>query len=287
MNKKKLIPSIIIIFSLVILLISSLGNEEEVSGTDFPSHRIIAHAMGGIHDLTYTNTFEAFVANYERGTRIFETDLLLSKDGKLIARHEWTTHMSEMLGQLEVLPANQQGTVLNYKQFMDTPIKDIYSPLDWERILDLLQHYPDTYIVTDTKESDPAQMMKEFKMLTDAALSRDPALLERIIPQIYSRDMLEQLTQIHPFTHVIYTLYESQDSDEQVVDFVKKSGVDITMPENRVSKKFVKSLKQAGARVYVHTINNEKQIQKLSKIGVDGFYTDTVSENDLKSPHKQ
>ncbi|MDQ0196801.1 glycerophosphodiester phosphodiesterase family protein [Paenibacillus wynnii] len=97
MNEKRLIPSIIIAASLVVLLMISLGNQEEVSGTDFPEYRIVAHAMGGINELPYTNTFEAFIANYEQGTRLFETDLLLTGDGKLVARHEWTTHMSEML----------------------------------------------------------------------------------------------------------------------------------------------------------------------------------------------
>ncbi|MCL6601777.1 MAG: glycerophosphodiester phosphodiesterase [Paenibacillus sp.] len=286
MNNKKLIPSFIIILSLVIVLITSFGNQEDVSGTDFPDYRIVAHAMGGINDLSYTNAFEAFVANYEQGTRIFETDLLLTSDGKLVARHEWTTHMSELLGQLKVLPANKQGTILNYQEFMNTRIEGIYSPLDWEMILDLLQHYPDAYIVTDTKESDPDLMMKEFQMLTDSARRRDPALLDRIIPQIYNRPMLEEIDRIYPFSNVIYTLYESQDSDEQVIDFVKNYGVDITMPENRATKTFVRALKRSGARVYVHTVNDVQQIQKLSRRGVDGFYTDFIAENDLKPIHR-
>ena len=283
MNKNKLVPSLIIVLGLVTILITSLSNQEEVSGRDFPNHRIVAHAMGGIHEFAYTNTFEAFIANYEQGTRIFETDLLLTSDNKLVGRHEWTSHMSEMLGQLESLPANKQGTVLSYKEFMDTPIQDIYSPLDWERILDLLQHYPDAYIVTDTKEADLTRMMEEFQMLTESASHRDPQLLDRIIPQIYSRQMLEQIKQIYPFSRIIYTLYESQDSDEEVVNFVKTSGVDVTMPENRVSSTFVKALKHSGARVYVHTVNDNKQIKKLSRMGVDGFYTDFITENDLKS----
>ncbi|MDQ0196800.1 glycerophosphodiester phosphodiesterase family protein [Paenibacillus wynnii] len=153
-------------------------------------------------------------------------------------------------------------------------------------ILDLLQHYPDAYIVTDTKEADPVRMIKEFEILTDAAGRRDPALLERIIPQIYSRSMLAQINEIHPFSHVIYTLYESQDSDQQVVDFVKESGVDVSMPENRATRKFVKALKNSGARVYVHTINDVQQIQKLSRMGVDGFYTDFIAENDLTPVHR-
>lgn len=80
---------------------------------------------------------------------------------------------------------------------------------------------------------------------------------------------------------VHYTLYQSQDMDEQVIDFVQRSGVDITMPVSRATKGFVKKLKKAGARVDVHTVNEEDEIQELSRMGVDGFYTDFVPEEDL------
>lgn len=32
----------------------------------------------------------------------------------------------------------------------------------------------------------------------------------------------------------------------------------------------------------MHTVNDEKEIVKLSRLGVDGFYTDFIAENDLK-----
>ncbi|WP_379135426.1 phosphatidylinositol-specific phospholipase C/glycerophosphodiester phosphodiesterase family protein [Paenibacillus sp. sgz500958] len=282
MNNKKILASVIMLLSFGLLVVITLAPwEEKDSGTEFDDYRIVAHAMGGINGHTYTNSFEAFVANYEQGTRIFETDLLLTADGKLVARHEWTTYMSELLGQLEVLPVDKQGTVLDYDQFMKTPILDLYTPLDFEKILDLMQHYPDIYIVTDTKEFDSGLMMQEFQMLTDAARRRDPALLTRIVPQIYNRPMLDELNDIYAFPHIIYTLYESQDSDDQVISFAKERGVDITMPVNRATSKFVKALKHAGSNVYVHTLNDQEEIRKLSRMGVDGFYTDFISESEM------
>jgi glycerophosphoryl diester phosphodiesterase len=237
--------------------------------------------MGGINNHTYTNTLEAFVANYEQGTRVFETDLLLTSDDKLIARHEWTANMSQLLGQQKILPAAKQGTVLDYDDVMNSKILELYSALDIEKIMDLMVAYPDAYIVTDTKELEPELVTKQFKLIVEAAEKADPALMQRIIPQIYSRDMLDVVNKVYPFPEVIYTLYQTQDSDETVLDFVKTSGVDITMPTVRATKEFVRELKKAGARVYVHTVNDEEEIKELSRMGVDGFYTDFVSENDL------
>ncbi|MNW05100.1 cytoplasmic glycerophosphodiester phosphodiesterase [compost metagenome] len=53
------------------------------------------------------------------------------------------------------------------------------------------------------------------------------------------------------------------------------------MSNDRATRSFVQKLKRAGARVYVHTINDEKEIVQLSRLGVDGFYTDFVSEDDM------
>ncbi|WP_339318653.1 phosphatidylinositol-specific phospholipase C/glycerophosphodiester phosphodiesterase family protein [Paenibacillus sp. FSL R10-2734] len=283
MDKKKIVATVIVIGALVMLLVITFSKEDEQPASGFESHKVVAHAMGGINGYTYTNALEAFVANYAQGTRLFEVDLLLTTDNQLVGRHEWSENMSKLLGQLDVLPANKQGVALDYKEFMDSPILDIYSPIDVEKLLDLMQHYPDAYIVTDTKENKPELINKQFTLLTEAAQRRDPALLDRIVPQIYNQTMLDEINKVHSFSEVLYTLYQSQDTDEQVVDFVKKTGVDITMPASRATKDFVKKLKKAGARVYVHTVNEEDEIRKLYRMGVDGFYTDFVPEDDLNN----
>lgn len=283
MDKKKILATVIVIGALILLLVITLSKEDEQPTSGFEAYKVVAHAMGGINDYTYTNAKEAFIANYERGTRLFEVDLLLTTDDQLVARHEWTGNMSKLLGQLEVLPANKQGVVLDYEAFMDSPILNIYSPIDVEKLLDLMQNYPDAYIVTDTKEMEPELIQKQFTLLTEAARKRDPALLDRIVPQIYNQSMLDDISKVYSFSEVLYTLYQSKDNDEQVIDFVERTGVDITMPVSRATKSFVKKLKKAGARVYVHTVNEEDEIRELSRMGVDGFYTDFVSEDDLNT----
>ncbi|MEK3682361.1 phosphatidylinositol-specific phospholipase C/glycerophosphodiester phosphodiesterase family protein [Paenibacillus sp. FSL R10-2736] len=281
MDRKKIIASVIMIGAIALLLVLTLGEKEKQPATGFAAHRIVAHAMGGIHNYTYTNTLDAFIANYEQGTRVFEADLLLTSDDKLVARHEWTANMSKLLGQQNVLPAAKQGAVLNYEDVMSSPVLELYSPLDIEKIMDLMVIYPDAYIVTDTKELEPERVTKQFQLIVEAAEKKDPALLQRIVPQIYSRDMLDVVNRVYAFPEVIFTLYQTQDSDEVVIDFASQTGVDITMPTVRATKSFVRKLKNAGARVYVHTVNDEKEISELSRMGVDGFYTDFVSEDDL------
>ncbi|MEK5239994.1 phosphatidylinositol-specific phospholipase C/glycerophosphodiester phosphodiesterase family protein [Paenibacillus sp. FSL L8-0470] len=282
MDKKKSTASVIMVIAIVLLLVITLTPEDKEPAAGFAAHRIVAHAMGGINGHAYTNAVEGFIANYEQGTRIFEADLLFTGDQKLVARHEWSRDMTKQLGQKEVLPADKEGEVLDYAEFMDSPILGLYSPADIEKIMDLMMAYPDAYIVTDTKEVEAELVTQQFEVIVEAAERRDPSLLKRIVPQIYSREMLDMIRKVHVFPEVIYTLYQSEDSDEVVTQFVKETGANITMPDDRATKSFVQKLKRAGARVYVHTINDEKEIVQLSRLGVDGFYTDFVSEDDME-----
>lgn len=281
MNRTKVLASVIMIAAVALLLVLTLEREKEPA-TGFAAHRVVAHAMGGIYDHSYTNSQDAFIANYEQGTRVFEADLMLTSDDRLVARHEWTANMSKLLGQQEALPADKQGSVLTHEEVMSTPILQIYSPLDIDKIIDLMVLYPDAYMVTDTKELDPELVTKQFQMIVEAAQKKDPALLQRIVPQIYNRDMLDVVNQVYAFPEVIFTLYQTQDSDEVVIAFARETGVDITMPTSRATKSFVRNLKKAGVHVYVHTVNDEQEIAELSRMGVYGFYTDFVPENDLK-----
>lgn len=134
--------------------------------------------------------------------------------------------------------------MLTHDEVMNSPVLELYSPLDIEKIVNLMEIYPDTYIVTDTKELEPQQVTKQFQLIVEAARKKDPALLERIVPQIYNRDMLEVVKQVYDFPEIIYTLYQTEDSDEVVIEFVKQTGVDITMPTTRATKSFVHNLKK-------------------------------------------
>lgn len=273
-------------FLLLVLMTSILfvvtAKEEEQGPRGFSDYAIVAHAMGGISGQAYTNTFEAFIANYEQGTRIFEADFVLTSDDRLVARHEWTANMSKLLGQTETLPEDRQGAILSYEEVMGAPIFDIFTPLDIEAIVDLMARFPDIYLVTDMKELYTGREMEQFGQLIRAAEQVDPSMLDRVVPQIYNQPMLEAVRSVYPFPEVLYTLYESPDSDAEVVAFAKETGVAITMPAGRANRGFVASLKKAGVSVYVHTLNDPAEIRRLAGYGVDGFYTDFVSENDWK-----
>lgn len=276
--RNKLLYSLLVVCALGIVLLAIWQRPAEPSFTGFKAHRIIAHAMGGIEDMTYTNTRDAFIANYEKGTRVFEVDLLLSKDDQLIARHEWGQFFTNMLRQQDGISEERSGAVWSAEEFKQAKVDGRYEPLFWDDIVELLAEYPDIYIVTDTKQIKPEEIDSIFAKIVDSTKRKDPNLLERIVPQIYNQPMLGQIKQYYPFDSVIYTLYQSQDSDRQVVNFARSNGIAaVTVSEGRVNEQLVKSLKRAGIPTYVHTINDMKLVSDYKKMGVYGFYSDFLA----------
>ena len=229
----------------------------------------IAHAFGGVDGYTYTNSREAFLANYELGQRVFEVDFNLSEDGVLIASHteeDWR----RMTG------AELPYTSENFRQY---PLYDLYEPLTAAEVIGLMAEYPDIYLVTDTKDQVQDKVMLAFSQLVYCAKQTEPAVLDRIIPQIYNEEMLSWISGIHPFRSVIYTLYATQWSPESVLDFCMNSGVRfITVPVDLITPDIIRLWDTMGIRTAVHTVNDAEQAEGLFEMGVDLIYTDFLCE---------
>lgn len=244
--------------------------------------RLIAHALGGIGTLAYTNSLEAFTTNYARGLRVFEVDLVFARDGQLVALHDWSPDLLRVLG-IAIPPGAELP--LGSAQFLQSRIHGRLTPLGVRDLLGLLRSHPDAWLVTDTKVTEGPGMTRPFEALVAAAREVDPTVLDRVIPQIYNQAMLGAVRAVYPFRSWIYTLYLSKDTDAQVVEFVRRSWVRcVTLAPYRVKPAFLADLKAAGVFTFVHTINTMDEVRKLEAAGVYGFYTDTLAPGDLAPP---
>jgi len=249
---------------------------------DWTEYRLIAHGMGGMDGKTITNSLEAFTANYKKGFRVFEADLRLSSDGKLVALHDWTAFLYGARGRGKPDPRDRKP--VDWTTFKSLKVDRKYDTLDISDIVGLLETHPDAYIVTDTKDRTEELVRQEFTRIADAlALSPLPDVGDRIIPQVYSPEMYEVIQSLYPFSNYIYTLYGSNVTDAEVIRFVKKTPKirAVTMPTSRVNAAFASKLAKLGVRAYTHTVNDPSEYESYRKLGIDGIYTDFLSPEEL------
>lgn len=290
MNKKRnlyvlLITAISIVGISTFFVMSS--PVETIQGEGFSVNRTVSHGLGSINGELITNSYEAFITNYAQGHRVFEIDLLFTEDDVLIARHDWEKYLIAKLGLDEVIPADRQGSALSYDEFKQHKMLGKYEPLAWSDVLELMVQYPDIYIITDTKQIEPDEFNHMFERIIHTAQAIDPTLLDRIVPQIYNEPMLAPLREMYDFPSIIYTLYTIYDTDEQVIEFVRANGIDVvTVSNTRITKNLVTSLNKLGVPTYVHTIDDEEEIKKFKKMGVYGFYTNSLTEEEVMAVPK-
>ena len=235
---------------------------------------LVAHALGGIQDHTYTNSLEAFEHNHALGHRVFEVDLDITDEYIPIASHD-EARWRELSGAAEETP-------YTHSAFMSQSILSEYTPLDYRAVIDLMIRYPDIYIITDTKYSDHATVLVQFSQLVKYAAEAGKNVLDRIIPQVYHQDMLHWIMSVHPFKSVILTLYSSAIDPQTAYTICEQTGVRyITAPEAWITAEAMEIWNHLGMTVAAHTVNDRSSMEKLLKLGVDIIYTDFLSPADL------
>lgn len=271
---------VVLLITLALTILSStISPTVEAKKDEWTKYKLIAHALGGIDGYTYTNSLEALLQNYQKGHRVFEVDLILTEDGHLVARHDWTKEISFHLDQK--IPKERLGNPLTLKEFKTHRINQKYTPLTIEDIFNIMIKYPDIYIVTDTKETNENLIKKQFRVLVENANKIDSSVLDRVVPQIYNQEMLGYIEEIYNFKSIIYTLYQSPDTDDEVINFIKQhDNIDvITMPVRRSNEEFISKIYDSGIKTFVHTLNSVEKTESLMKLKVHGFYTDFLTYN--------
>jgi len=251
-----------------------ISNDNDITFEDFDfkphawtNYSLIAHACGGILELNGRNCLEAFVTNYNNGHTVFEVDLLTTLDKQIAAIHDWDGY-------------GYGGRPMTYEEFKNIKIYDVFTPMDFDELLRIMALNKEIFIVTDTKsyEDDESAIKEQFEIMRDKANAVDGELLNRIIPQIYNQEMYYIIKDVYPFESIIYTLYASPDTDEEVVKFVKdKDDIKvITMGDVRFSNDFYKKLTKNGKFIYLFTLNDPDLAGEFFNRGVRGVYTDFI-----------
>jgi glycerophosphoryl diester phosphodiesterase len=243
-------------------------------------HTMVAHAGGALFDdagemKIYTNAREAVELNYAKGHRVFEIDFGLTSDGRLAAVHDWVYGVT-----ITESPMPEEGPTL--AEWKSKKIHGKWTPMDIDDVVALMSSHPDMFLVTDTKVArDIDIILAEFREIRRAAEKVDIEILNRVVPQIYNPEMLQPVQSVWDWPSIIYTLYQSSQTPEEVIDFVKEHDEihGITMWPVIATDEFIAELKKLDRVVYCHTINNFGEAFVLCSRGVHGLYTDYLYGN--------
>jgi len=254
---------------------TSFGAISPAATPAWDSYDLVAHAIGSTEEFSCVPSLETFLANYERGYRVFECDLTETADGKLVLIHDWSEGLQ---------PALDPSVVPTEAEFLSAPIRGEYTPLTLDDLLQLMVRYPDIHIITDTKTDEPEAVERQFSTLVSQAEALGLShLLDRMVVQLYSPEMQDTVSAVYPFREYILTLYNTDFYGEtELFSFYaeecSKRGIQkIVMWYFLFSDDFLPIMYHYGIDVYVHTVNDPVAAAALIARGVSGVYSDRIS----------
>ena len=240
----------------------------------YPNAPLVAHAMGQIDDRTGTNSLEAFQANYAKGYRLFECDLAMTSDSRVVLRHDWSAGVQEGVDPEHIPTA---------EEFQQIPIYGQYTSLTFLDLLGLLALYPEVYFILDGKDTDAESVTAQYTAMVEEAEAWGMLhLFDRLIVQLYAPEMQDTVEAVHHFDHYMLTLYQTPFYGEadllaQYAAACEERGIqDIVMWHFLYSADFIPLLEGSGIRVWLHTVNDASQANRYLSEGAWGIYSDRI-----------
>ena len=205
------------------------------------------------------NSVAALKCAQEAGFWGSEFDVNMTSDGVLIVYHD-----SDVDGKkIEKYP---------YSQFKDFKIKNGETIPTIDQYLEQGKKYPETMLVYEMKPHSCAEVEDRFIDLTIAKLVEHELLdPHRVMFISFSLHICEVLAQKLPdFT--VQFLGNSQSPDELAAKGI--NGVDYNHGVFAIHKKWYKQARKHHMSVNTWTVNKEKDMKKMLKMGVDQITTD-------------
>ena len=251
-----------------IVLLSAMIAALFISQTAFAQKKqcgIVAHrGFWNCEEAGYAkNSVAALRCAQEQGFWGSEFDVNMTADGVLIVYHD-----SDVEGKkIEKHP---------YAQFKDFKIKNGETIPTIDQYLEQGKKYPKTMLVYELKPHSCDEVEDRFVEITIDKLQEHGLLdPERVMFISFSLHMCEVLAQRLPeFT--VQFLGSSQSPDQLADKGI--NGVDYNHGVFAIHKKWYKNARKRGMSVNTWTVNNEKDMTKMFKLGVDMLTTDNPLE---------
>jgi glycerophosphoryl diester phosphodiesterase len=229
---------------------------------------LIAHAGGIGNHRTYTNSLEALDLSAARGYTAVEIDFSWTRDDHLVLLHDWMRDIPLLLDR----PPGR----MSLEEYRSARSPTGLTLLTLNDLEPWLTGNPEILVFTDFKERN----VEGLGRIADAY----PQYIDRIVPQVYRPDELASVRDLG-FKNIIWTLYDSDLDDDDVVGFASRNRLfGITMPIRRALEGDLPTrLVDIDVLVFAHPVNDFPTMIELQERGVAGVYTDWLSPGDAEA----
>lgn len=242
------------------------------------TNALMAHAFGGMNGKTYHNTMPAFKNGIKNGYKYFEVDLSYTTDQRLVLCHGWTESNCKHTG-FKYEPSFQSMTYSRLMRMKVHGNKMISARKFYKRIRRLDKY---TYEI-DLHNVEGEQMEKRMRAL-EKDFKYDQKVLDRLLIQVYSKQMYESIGDTSYFKHYQYLVGKNVHNLDDILTYALDYGIcALALRFNLAKPEYIQKIKNAGLYVMCYTINKDLVVARnLLDSGVDTLCTDYITQEELK-----
>ena len=243
-----------------------MNEKDTIKFDDKGEIKMVAHR--GVSGLERENTCPAFVAAGVKSYYGIETDVHVTKDGKIIVYHD--NNLLRLTG-LDKIIEETDFAELRELTLTDTDgvtvRKDLFLP-SLEEYIAICRKY-DKVAVLELKNP-----MEEKYLSKIAETITDMGWFEKTIFISFAGENLVKLKKLYPSARAQFL---SSVASEEVVNFILGNDFDADLSEKCITRELVDELHNAGKKVNVWTVNDLERAEYLKDCGVD-FITTNILE---------
>lgn len=233
---------------------------------------LIAHRGGNAAGADKENTIAAFKRATELGYRYLETDVVLSRDGQVVAYHGSRNRYFALKTGLVL---RRELEALDYSKIQKT----IRAGGEKLPLLDeLIKLFPECRLKIDAKTD------KVYKPLIELLASRK--VLDRVCIATFNPWRMRRI-------HKMLAFYDLRPPTELIISpsimallkisglfnwyvLLAKTGI-VGLPHRFITRRIVERLHKKNKLVYAWTVNDEKSMKRMYAYGVDGIISDEIT----------
>lgn len=220
--------------------------------------KYIAHACGGVDNISYSNSLEAIEKSYNLGHRFIEIDISKTNDGRFVLLHDWYGTRNKLFGK--------RG-IISERSFLKAKMVNDLTQMNLDMVLDWLQKHKDVFLVSDIKNIEVVAVLKYINKFY-------PDLRLRIIPQIYGFDEYKKVRNLG-YENIILALYKLKNTKKEIINFIASHKLmAVSLSKKRAQSGLGFEIKKLGVEPIVYTVNDKQEKMLYKKLGVDVFFTD-------------
>lgn len=230
--------------------------------------RLFAHRGGNI--AATENSIDAFESSVKLGYKYLETDVILTKDNKVISYHGAHNAYTQKLSGLKKRSEMQKMTHQEINNLLHS--NGLKTPL----LEDLLNRFPKAFFSVDAKTwevVDPlVQLIKNTKSQNRVSITSFNIRRTLIIAKkLGGADLQTALCLYRVEAYPIILLPGLS------MKFFSKVGIKcLHVPHRCVNSRLLRSSKKHNILIYAWAVNEKSEIERLLSIGVDGIISDDI-----------